>query len=117
MTYSLVKRLVGATAIACSLLISSLASAETAIEQSSQSQAFQTQSISIAYSSAELATAESRAALYNKIKNAAKQVCGPTSAHEAGGLRLASRNRDCYEDTIEQAMDQIGNGQLASLAH
>ncbi|MEM8562215.1 MAG: UrcA family protein [Pseudomonadota bacterium] len=115
MTYSLFKQLASATALGFSLLISSLATAETAVEQSDQSRAFQTESISIAYSSAELSTAKGRATLYNKIKHAAKQVCGPTSNREAGGLQLASRNRSCYDETMALAMDQIGNGQLAAL--
>lgn len=75
------------------------------------------QSISIQYAPAELSTDRGRAILYGKIKRAAGQVCGPTGPREAGGLAIASRNRQCVKDAMAAAMGQIGSSQLAAIGH
>lgn len=86
-------------------------------EQALSDRTIETQSISIAYNSSDLATDEGRANLYGKIKRAAKAVCGPTGSREAGGLSLASRNRECYQSAMEAALSQVDTGQLVSLAN
>ena len=75
------------------------------------------QSISIQYTASELADEKSLQNLYGQIKRAAKQVCGPTSLREAGGLQLASRNRVCYEEAVSAAVSQVDSDQLASISH
>lgn len=111
------KNVVTATALSLGIVFAGQAAAEANQEQALSSRAIETQSVSVAYIGSDLNTDEGRAGLYNKIKRAARQVCGPTGAREAGGVRYASRNRQCYEDAMEAALSQVETGQLASLAN
>lgn len=108
---------VTATAFSLAVGLSSHASAEQIQEQSFSAKMGETQSISIAYGSGDLATDEGRANLYGKIKRAAKEVCGPTGARDAGSLSLASRNRKCIDAAMDAAASQIETRQLASLVN
>lgn len=108
---------VTAAALSVTVLFASQAGAEEAQGQALPSRAIETQSINIAYQGADLASDEGRAKLYGKIKRAAKEVCGPTSSREAGGLSLASRNRQCYESAMQAAINQVEAVQLVSLAN
>ena len=111
------KNVVAATAFSLGILLAGQASAEAIQDQTLSTQYLETQSISIPYTAGDLATIEGRADLYREIKRAAKRVCGPTGAREAGGLKLASRNRQCVENTVATAIGQVETGQLASLTH
>lgn len=71
-------------------------------------------SVRVQFRQSEMATAEGRAALQHRIERAAKDVCGPLGAREAGGLRLAVRNHQCYTNAIDSALSQIEAGELAS---
>ena len=106
-----------AAAFSLAVLLSSQAGAEEFQEQALSSRMIETQSISIAYNGSDLATDEGRANLYAKIRRAAKDVCGPTGSREAGGLGIASRNRECYESATEAALSQVDTGQMVSLAN
>lgn len=112
-----VKNIVTATALSLGVLLANQAGAEGIQEQDMSSRVVETHSISVPYTGSDLATDSGRANLYGKIKRAAKQVCGPTDPRQAGGLKLASRNRDCYDSAMEAAISQVETGQLASLAH
>jgi UrcA family protein len=111
------KNVVTASAFSLGILLAGQASAEAIQDQSLSAQYIETQSISIPYTAGDLATNEGRADLYREIKRAAKRVCGPTGAREAGGLKLAARNRQCLENTLATAIGQVETGQLASLSH
>jgi len=111
------KSLVTATALSLGVIFASQASAEAIQEQAMPSRAIETHSISIAYTGSDVATDEGRENLNRKIKRAAQQVCGSTNPRQAGGLKLASRNRQCYESAMKSALSQVNSGQLASLAH
>jgi UrcA family protein len=117
MRNSIFNNVATAAAFSLAVLISSQAGAEEMQEQALSDRTIETQSISIAYNSSDLATDEGRANLYGKIKRAAKAVCGPTGSREAGGLSLASRNRECYQSAMEAALSQVDTGQLVSLAN
>ncbi|MEE4143401.1 MAG: UrcA family protein [Halieaceae bacterium] len=75
------------------------------------------QTISIQYAPAQLNSDEGRAELYGKIRHAAREVCGPTGLLEAGGLRIASRNRKCIEQAMSAAMGQVESNQLAAMGY
>jgi len=74
-------------------------------------------SVRLEYVADELGTAEGLAELQRRISIAAKQVCGPMSLHEAGGLQSLMRNRQCYEEASSAAMSQIDSTQTASVGH
>lgn len=67
----------------------------------------------IQFTRSELASIEGRAALQHRIERAAKYVCGPLGAREAGGLRLAARNRQCYTNAVDSALSQLQFEKLA----
>ena len=106
-----------AATFSLAVLLSTQAGAEELQEQALSARMIETQSISIAYHASDLATDEGRADLYGKIKRAAKAVCGPTGARDAGGLSLASRNRECYDSAIEAALSQVDTGQMVTLVN
>jgi len=70
--------------------------------------------IHVSYLSSELATEEGRAQVQRRIVSAARKVCGPTSLQDAGGLKMASRNRACQRDAIAAASSQIDSSQYAA---
>ena len=71
-------------------------------------------SVRVQYQSGDIATDEGRAELQRRISIAAKSVCGPLGAHAAGGLRMASRNKRCYDEAVQAAVSQIGHRQFAA---
>lgn len=70
-------------------------------------------SVRIQFTRSELAGIEGRAALQHRIERAAKYVCGPLGAREAGGLRLAARNHQCYTNAVQSALSQLEVEKLA----
>ena len=72
------------------------------------------ESVRVQYLSTDIATDEGRANLQRRISVAAKSVCGPLGAHAAGGLRMASRNKQCYDEAVQAAESQIGLEQFAA---
>ena len=79
-----------------------------------QSDAAKVRSVRVQYLSSDIATDEGRADLQRRISRAAKYVCGPLSPRAAGGLRMASRNKRCYDETVQAAASQIGHQQVAA---
>ena len=70
-------------------------------------------SLRVHFIRSEMATAEGMAGLQHRIERAAKEVCGPLGARDAGGLRLAARNYQCYKNAVGSALSQIQAGNLA----
>jgi UrcA family protein len=73
--------------------------------------------VSIQYVPTELSTDRGREKLHARIKQAAREVCGPAGPRDAGGLAMASRNRRCAEQAVSDAMAQINSGRLATAGH
>ena len=55
----------------------------------------------------ELASADGREALIKRIDRASRRVCGSFNVKRAGGLKVAMRNRACYEESLGHAMTQL----------
>lgn len=70
-------------------------------------------SVSISYSAADAATPEGRALLEARIEQAARDICGPSDLHLAGSLATAARNDECFEQTVDDALSQIGANSVA----
>lgn len=111
------KSVLSAAAMTLALGISAQASAEQVDETFVQGNHEGSQSITIQYTATELANDDGLENLYGQIKRAARQVCGPTGLREAGGLNIASRNRECYEEAVSAAVSQVGSEQLASISN
>ena len=93
------------------------ASAESAPEAAIPEAGAGIRTVSIQYAPTELSTESGRATLYARIKQAAREVCGPTGLRDAGGLALASRNRKCAEQAVSDALAQVDSGRLATAVH
>lgn len=61
-----------------------------------------------------ISSPEGQDALYSRISRAAKQVCGPSNRRDAGSLRMARRNRDCYEDALSRALSEVNKSAVAA---
>ena len=51
-------------------------------------------------------------ALYRRLQQASKRVCGVESIKNAGGIREVSEQRRCYRDTLDSAVAKIDNSTL-----
>ncbi len=87
------------------------ASAETMGETTVRAHA---PSKAVSYTRSELATADGRAAVEDRIRQAAEQICGSTSLHEAGSIAIVSQRKACRSDAVDRAMSSIGADQVAA---
>ncbi|GEM_PF-2320844 len=62
----------------------------------------------------DLTTPEAQEILYYRLSRAAEQVCGSDDLRVAGSLAQATRNRDCYEDSLSRAIAEVSNSALAA---
>ena len=60
-------------------------------------------SVRVDVSDLNLTTAEGQNVMKLRVKDAAKHVCGPTSAWDAGSFTESRRNRACVEETLVNA--------------
>lgn len=67
----------------------------------------------ITYSIDEASTEVGRAELEQRIKQAAREVCGSQLLKVAGSLIQAQENRACYEQAVSEAMESINNSVAA----
>lgn len=103
-------------ALTLAVSFSTSAAAERVSESTMPGATAAVQTISIAYSQADISTQQGRDNLHRKIRHAAKNVCGPTGLGEAGGLSMMSRNRKCYDEAVNAALSQVGAGQQTAMS-
>ncbi len=53
--------------------------------------------------------------LYDRLRSAARQVCGTTNLREAGSLEQALQNRACIRNSLSQAVEDVNHRGLKSL--
>ena len=87
--------------------------AETAIEEVSVMSSVDPAEV-VTFKRSELASTEGREAVEARIRDAAKEVCGPTDYHRAGGLHGVKKSKECYHRAVSKAMRQIGADQVAT---
>ena len=54
-------------------------------------------------------------ALYRRLQQASKRVCGVESIKNAGGIREISQQQRCYRDTLDAAVAKIDNATLTRI--
>jgi UrcA family protein len=54
-------------------------------------------------------------ALYRRLQQASKRVCGVESMKNAGGIRQISDQQRCYRDTLDAAVAKIDNATLTQI--
>jgi UrcA family protein len=68
--------------------------------------------IRIPYHDLDVTTDEGIAVLYGRVRQAARQVCGPAGMT---GSRIDQRQRACMRDAIQRAIGQLGVPALSEL--
>ena len=53
--------------------------------------------------------------LYERLKTAARQVCGSTNLREAGSLERVLDNRTCYQDALAQAVEDVNSRGVSAI--
>ncbi|MDH4108702.1 MAG: UrcA family protein [Gammaproteobacteria bacterium] len=66
-------------------------------------------SIRVSVADLNLQSAEGVDTLYWRLKSAANTACGSMTLREAGSLRQASLNKQCYEDLLDKAVKEANN--------
>jgi UrcA family protein len=69
----------------------------------------QTQSVTVAYDSSSLATQRGALALYRRLEQAARQVCGDGTSRDLASVQSA---RECQKQAVARAVRIIGNPRL-----
>ena len=76
---------------------------------------FKGRSEKVEFSDLNIDKKEGAEALYRRLKQASKRVCGLDSIRVAGGVREVSRSRACYRKTLDQAVAELGSEELRSV--
>lgn len=69
--------------------------------------------VTVSYSDVAFGNTDGAASVYRKLKNAARRVCGVDSGSKTLELQLAAR--DCYEETLADAVRKIDRPTLTAL--
>ena len=67
------------------------------------------------YSDLNIDKKEGAEALYRRLKQASKRVCGLDSIRVTGGVREISQSRACYRKTLDEAVAEVENEELNSI--
>ena len=62
----------------------------------------------------DLTLEEGKQVLVNRIKKAAKKVCGSTDVRTPGSLRNARHNKVCYDEAVVKALDSLESRYLTA---
>ena len=68
----------------------------------------------VSYADLEIGSDTGMATLRNRIEHAAREVCGSSDFRRAGGFRQASRNAQCQEEAVAEALRQLPMDSIAA---
>lgn len=74
-----------------------------------------TPQIGISYDKAELQTVQGQHRLYERMKQAAHELCGSTDLHLTGKLENKVANEKCYEGTLTAAVERLNQPAITAL--
>ncbi len=83
------------------LTIPTLASADVESNQVNENE------VVVTYNAAEATTESVSIELERQVRRAAKKVCGPQNLSRAGDIRRLLQNRDCYKNSVADALYSI----------
>ncbi len=72
-------------------------------------------SVKVSYSDLNLEKYEGAKALYRRLQHASKRACDIRSLHEEGSLSRFAEGRQCYRDTLSEAVAEIDNELLTQI--
>ena len=70
---------------------------------------------SIFYSKQNLNAAGNQEILYEKLKDASRDMCGSSNLHFTGSIERSIGNDDCYEGTLTAAVERLDNPQVTAI--
>ena len=68
--------------------------------------------VRVSYADLNLSSQAGLVALYKRLQGASSAVCGPHSLREAGSLKAANYNRQCYRDVMTKSVAKLNNAKL-----
>jgi len=71
--------------------------------------------IEVSYADLDLANSAGVATLYERLKSAAKQACGPQSILDAGSVERVQQNKSCYSYLLGRAVAKVENEDLREM--
>lgn len=72
------------------------------------------QQVTVNYTDLDLTSPAGQKVLYSRISNAAEAVCGAADLRRAGSLAQASKNQDCYRDSLSRALSKVNESVVAT---
>ena len=72
-------------------------------------------SISVSFADLNIHNAAGARVLYTRLQRATKSVCGVESYSEAGSLSRVSQAKQCYAETLDEAVAKIDSAALAAI--
>jgi len=110
-----IRSVVIATAVSGFLAVTALqVNAESTTEVVADSVATSTQ-VAVNFSDLDLSSAAGQEALQYRLARAAEKVCGHSDVRRAGGVALAARNGECYEESLSRALSNVISATVASI--
>lgn len=71
--------------------------------------------VKVSYADLNLEKYEDAKALYRRLQQASKQACDVRSLYEEGSLSRVAEGRQCYRDTLSEAVAEIDNDLLTEI--
>ncbi len=69
----------------------------------------------VSYADLNLESEQGVRVLYRRLQRTSKEVCGVTSLQIAGSLNFLSKTKQCYRETLSNAVDKIDNEDLTRI--
>ena len=67
------------------------------------------------YSSSSLKNPTDQEVLYAKLKHASRDICGSSNLQLTGSVERVSGNKECYEGTLNAAVERLGDARVKAL--
>ncbi len=74
-----------------------------------------TSNITVAYDKTELSSVRGQQRLYEDLKSASRELCGPTDIRLSGSLSQSAKNEKCYVGTLAAAVERLDNDSITTL--
>ncbi len=69
----------------------------------------------VSYADLNLESEQGVRVLYRRLQRTSKEVCGVTSLQIAGSLNFLSKTKQCYRETLSNAVDKFDNDDLTRI--
>lgn len=71
--------------------------------------------VKVSYADLNISNEAGARALYRRLQQASREVCGVRSFVEHGSLEATAEARQCYNDALESAVAKIGSEMLSDI--